>query len=110
MISLVPKFFRMLQYCRDYLSPSKSWTLPSYAEKIAKLQALQASPSLQSNASPKYDPRVLKFLDDAADVDFDIELTDTQANSSDFVGGSISLSTSFVGNGFIYVDDEATSE
>ena len=27
-----------------------------------------------------------------------------------FVGGSISLSTSFVGNGLIYVDDEAISE
>ena len=100
----------MLQYCRDYHSPAKSWTLPSYEEKFAKLQALQASPSSQSNASPKYNPRVLKFLDVAADVDFDIDLTDTQANPSDFVGGSISLSTSFVGNGLIYVNDEGISE
>lgn len=106
----MPKLFKMLQYCRDYHSPAKSWTLPSYAEKFAKLQALQASPSPQSNASPKYNPRVLKFLDVAADVDFDIDLTDTQANPSDFVGGSISLSTSFVGNGLIYVDDEGISE
>jgi hypothetical protein len=52
----------------------------------------------------------LKFLDVVADVDFDIDLTDTQANPSDFVGGSISLSTSFVGNGLIYVDDEAINE
>ena len=52
----------------------------------------------------------MKFLDVAADVDFDIGLTDTQANPSDFVGGFISLSTSFVGNGLIYVDDEAISE
>ena len=52
----------------------------------------------------------LKFLDDIADVDFEIGLTDTQANPSDSVGGSISLSMSFVGNGLIYVDDEAISE
>jgi hypothetical protein len=109
MISLVPKLFKMLQYYRNYHSPAKSWTLPSYAEKIAKLQALQTFPSLQSNASPKYNPRVLKLLDVAADVDFDIDLTNTQANPSDFVSGSISLSTSFVGNGLIYVDDEAIS-
>jgi hypothetical protein len=110
MISLVPKLFKMLQYYRDYPSPTKSWTLSSYAEKFAKLQALQASPSLESNASPKYNPRVLKFLDVAADVDFDIDLTNIQANPIDFVGGSISLSTSFVGNGLIYVDDEAISK
>ena len=110
MISLVPNLFKMLQYCINYLSPSRRWTLPSYAEKIAKLQALQASPSLQSNASPKYNPRVLKFLDVATDVDFDIDLTDTQANPSNFVGDSISLSTNFVGNGLIYVDEEAISE
>lgn len=110
MISLVPKLFKMLQYCRDYPSPTKSWRLPSYAEEIAKLQTLQASPSLQSNASPKYNPRVLKFLDVDADVDFEIGLTDIQASPSDCVGGSISLSTSFVGNGLIYVDDEAISE
>ena len=42
MISFVRKFFKMLQYCRDYPSPAKSWILPSYAEKITKLQALQA--------------------------------------------------------------------
>jgi len=29
----------------------------------------------------------LKILDIAADVDFDIGLTNTQANPSDFVGG-----------------------
>ena len=110
MISLVPKLFKMLQYCRDYPSPAKSWRLPSYAEEIAKLPTLHASPSLQSNASPKYNPRILKFLDDATDVDFEIDLTDTQANSSDFVGGSISLSTSFVGIGLIYVDNEAISK
>ena len=106
----MPKFLIMLQYCRDYPSPTKSWRLPSYAEEIAKLQALHASPSLQSNASLKYNPRVLKFLDVVADVDFEIGLTDTQASPSDFVGGFISLSTSFVGNGLIYVDDEAISE
>ena len=78
-----------------------------YAEEIAKLQA---SPSLQSNASSKYNPRVLKFLEVAADVDFEIGLTDTQANPSDFVGGFISLSTSFVGSNLIYMDDEAISE
>ena len=79
-------------------------------KKIAKLQALQASISLQSNASMNYNPRVLKFLDVAANVDFHIDLTDTQANPSDFVGGFIFLPTSFVGNGLIYVDDEAISE
>ncbi len=98
MISLVPKLFKMLQYCRDYLSPAKNWRLPSYAKEIAKLQALHASPSLQSNESLKYNPRILKFLDVATDVDFEIGLTNTQANPSDFVGGFILLSTSFVGN------------
>ena len=52
----------------------------------------------------------MKFLDVAADVDFEIDFTDIQANPSDFVGGFISPSTSFVGNGLIYVDDEAISE
>jgi hypothetical protein len=52
----------------------------------------------------------LKFLDVAANVDFDIDLIDTQANLSDFIGVSIFLSTSFFGNGLIYVDDEAISE
>ena len=110
MISLVPKLFKMLQYCRDYLSPAKNWRLPSYAKEIAKLQALHASPSLHSNASPNYNPRVLIFLDVAANVDFEIGLNNTQANPSDVVGGSISLFTSFVGKGLIYVDDEAISE
>jgi len=110
MISLVPKLFKLLQYYRDYPSPAKSWALPLYAAKFAKLQTLQASPSLQSNASSKYNPRVLKFLDVAADVDFDIDLTNTQANPIDFVGGFISLSSSFVGNGLIYVDDEVISK
>jgi hypothetical protein len=77
MILLVPKFFKMLQYCRDYPSPTKSWRLLTYAEEIAKLQAIHASSSLRSNASPKYNPRVLKFLDVVADVDFEIGLTDT---------------------------------
>ena len=105
------KLYKILQYCKDYPSPEKSWRLESsYAEEIARLQALQASPSLQSNASPKYNPCVLKFLDVAADVDFEIDFTDIQANPSDFVGGFISPSTSFVGNGLIYVDDEAISE
>ena len=52
----------------------------------------------------------MKFLDVDVDVDFEIGLIDTQANPSDFVGGSISLSTNFVGNSLIYVDDEAISE
>ena len=60
--------------------------------------------------SPKYNPCILKYLDVAADVDFEIGLTDIQANPSDFVGGSISLSTNFVGNGLIYLDDEAISK
>ena len=72
--------------------------LPSYVQKFAKLQTLHASPSLQSNASLKYNPGILEFLDVATDVDFEIGLTNTQANPSDFVGGFISLSTSFVGN------------
>ena len=100
----------MLQYCRDYLSPSKSQRFPTYAEEIAKLQVLQASPSLLSNASPKYNPHVLKFLDVVADVDFEIGLIDTQANLDNFVGASISLSTNFIGNDLIYMDDEVISE
>jgi hypothetical protein len=52
----------------------------------------------------------LKFSNVVADVDFEIGLIDTQANPSDFVGGFIYLSTSFVGNGLIYVDDEVISE
>ena len=110
MISLVPKYFKILQYWKDYHSSAKSWRLPSYAEEIAKLQVQHASPSLQSNVFLRYNPRVLKFLDVVADVDFEIGLTDTQANPSDFVGGFISLSTSFDGNNLIYVDDEAISE
>ena len=43
-------------------------------------------------------------------MDFEINLIDTQANPSNFVGGFISLSISFVGSNLIYVDDEAISE
>ena len=68
-------------------------------KKLLSCQGLHASPSLQSNASPKYNPLVLKFLDVAADVDFEIGLTNTQASPSNFVGDSL-----------IYVDDEAISE
>ena len=100
----------MLQYCKDYPSPPKSWRPPSYAEKIAKVQALHASPSVQSNASSKYNPCVLKFLDVAADVDFEIDLTDSQVRPCDCVGSSIFPSTSFVGTGLIYVDDKDISE
>ena len=96
MISLVHKFLNMLQYCKDFCNQAKSWRFPLYAEEIAKLQGLHASPYLQSNASLEYNPCVLKFLDVAADVDFEIGLTDIQANPSDFVVVSIFLSTSFV--------------
>jgi hypothetical protein len=52
----------------------------------------------------------LKFLDVVADVDFEIGLIDTQANLDNFVGASISLSTNFIGNDLIYMDDEVISE
>ena len=57
---------------------------------------------------PKYDSRVLKYLDVAAEVDFD--LTVSQFQPSEAEESSMSQCTSIINNGLIYVDDEAISE
>jgi hypothetical protein len=57
---------------------------------------------------PKYDPRVYKYLDVTAEVDFDV--TVSQFQPSDQEEYSMSKCRSISNNGFIYVDDEAISE
>jgi hypothetical protein len=110
MISLVSKLFLVLLHSRLFPSPAKSWRLPSYAEDVAQLQALQVSPPLLLDPPPKYDSRVLKYIDVAAEVDFDLSVSQTQPSASEFEEGSMSQCTSMVNNGLIYVDDEAISE
>jgi hypothetical protein len=57
---------------------------------------------------PKYDPRVYKYLDVAAEVDFDVIVS--QFQPSDQEEYSMSLCTSNINSGLIYVDDEAISQ
>jgi hypothetical protein len=109
-MSIVAKCFTVLLHCRLFPSPSKSWRLPAYAEDVAQLQALQLSPPVLLDPPPKYDSRVLDYLDVAAEVDFDLNVFQTQSSASEFEEDSMSLCTSVVNNTLIYVDDEAISE
>ena len=68
----------MLLHARLFASPAKSWRLPSYAEDIAELQELEVSPPPMLEPPPKYDSRVLKYLDVVAEVDFDLALSQFQ--------------------------------
>jgi hypothetical protein len=65
-------------HCRLFASPAKSWRLPSYAENIAQMQELEVSPPPMLEPPPKYDSRVLMYLDVDAEVDFDLALSQFQ--------------------------------
>ena len=49
-------------------SPSSSMRLPCYAEDMAVVYANNSSPSSSASSSPRirYDPRVLRFIDQSA--------------------------------------------
>lgn len=96
----------MFLHDRLFGSPAKSWTLPSYAEDIARLQELEISPPAMLDAPTKFDSRVLKYIDVVAEVDYDLHVSQYQPSDSE----EDSMSHGIIQSGFIYVDDEAISE
>jgi hypothetical protein len=72
----------VLLHAKLFASPAKSWRLLSYAEDIAQLQELQVSPPPMLEPPPKYDSRVLKYLDVVAEVDFDLTVSQFQPSDS----------------------------
>ena len=76
---------------------------------MARIQALEVSPNPLPSPPPAYNPRVLNFIDDIAEVDVgfhEVTASDSSGSSSDEESASTTNSTGRQGN--IYIDDTAS--